>query len=270
MRRYGRVVLGGTFDGLHAGHEALLATAFRLGRSVAIGLTTEAFLAQHPKPRGGAITPEASRRRRLARWLRRRYPAHRWTITPIDDRLGRAAEPGFDALVVSADTVDGGRAVNRERRRRGRPPLPLIVVPLVLADDLEPLSSRRIRAGEVDRLGHVRGPIEVGLGVLAREDAGPATRGLHRAFPKVRVTRVAGPRHATGSVVSLSRLALAARGPRPLGVAIGRWEHGGWSFVLRGRRVALGPLRIEGRTPRDLEWGVARCLRPGPLRRSTD
>ena len=264
MRRYGRVALGGTFDRFHAGHETLLRTAFQAGRHVAIGLTSEAFLAGHPKPRGGTIASQASRHRALVRWLRRNYGRARWTVVPIDDALGRAAEEPVDALVVSADTVAGGRAVNRERVRRGRPPAALVVVPLVLADDLEPLRSRRIRAGEVDRQGHCRGPRAVGLIVADEGDRPASVRGIRRAFPGARVDRPGRrpPRGAGSSASAVGRLASLARGARALGIAVGRRGPAGWIVSVQGRHARLDPRRIAGSSPRHLEAGLARWLRP--------
>jgi pantetheine-phosphate adenylyltransferase len=266
VRRYGRVVLGGTFDRFHVGHEALLRTAFELGRSVAIGLTSRAFLSAHPKPGATAIASEASRRASLRRWLRRHYPSGRWTIVPIDDRLGGAVDEGVDALVVSADTVGGGRAVNRERARRGRAPVPLVVVPLVLADDLEPLSSRRIRAGEVDRDGHRRSPIEVGL-VAAAADRPAAARGVRRAFPRARVSSPRTLRTRGSGPAALRRLARQARGRRALGVAVVRDGRAGWKVAVGSRRVVLVPRRIGGSSPRDLAEGLTRVLRASPPKR---
>lgn len=262
MPRFGRVVLGGTFDRFHAGHEALLRTAFVLGRTVAIGLTSERFLADHPKPRGQAIAPQATRRRSLARWLRQNYPGARWSIVPIDDPFGGSVGDGVDALVVSADTLRGGRAVNRERVRRGRRPVPLFVVPVVLADDLEPLSSRRIRAGEVDRHGHRRSRIAIGLALADAVDRRPVERGILRAFPSARLAASSLRVPSRPSRSALSALAERAKGPRPLGIVVGPQGRGGWPVAVHGLRARLDPRRVPGRSPRDLEQGLARLLRP--------
>lgn len=262
MRRYRRVVLGGTFDRLHAGHEALLATAFRLGRTVAIGLTSRRFVLAHPKPLAGRIGSEAARRRALASFLRRRYAAARWTIVPIDDRLGGSLAPGVDALVVSAETVAGGRAVNRERRRRGLPAVPVVVVPLVLADDLEPLSSRRIRAGEVDPDGRVLRRLPVGVAVVDRRDRAAVERALRRVWPRVRALRSPVRVPPGGSPVAVARLAERARGPRAVGLAVGRRRGSGWWVAVRGRHVNLGVVAVPGTTGRQLTDGIVRALAP--------
>ncbi|MCI4341989.1 MAG: pantetheine-phosphate adenylyltransferase [Thermoplasmata archaeon] len=157
------VALGGTFDRLHAGHRALFRAAFRLGDTILIGVTTDAYLATHQKPGRRRIASYARRRHQLADWLRQEYPGRRWAITALSDSVGKAAEAGVDVLVASAETASGAAEVNRLRRERGLPPLDLRLVPLVLGDDGLPLSSRRIRAGEIDPDGHRLTPIRLRL-----------------------------------------------------------------------------------------------------------
>ncbi|HTZ61072.1 MAG TPA: pantetheine-phosphate adenylyltransferase [Thermoplasmata archaeon] len=235
MARYGRVVLGGTFDRLHVGHEALLRTAFRAGRRVAIGLTTDAFLAAHPKPSRRKIRTYRARRATLARWLGARFPRSRWTVVPLENRFGRSVEDGVDALVVSADTLEGGRAVNAERRRRGRRAVPLLVVPLVLADDLRPVSARRIRAGEIDRAGHRRSPVRVGVAVEAPEDRKLLRAAVRAAFPRAQIT-------ATTYRGSPRQAARRAAVGQELGIALGRPRADGRRGAIAAEGIAL-PLR---------------------------
>ncbi len=181
-----RTVLGGTFDHLHAGHWALLRSAMRGGGEVAIGLMTDRYVSTHRKPARGRIEPYERRRRALARWLRKEFPWRRWRIVPLDNGFGRSVEPGFDRLVVSVETVEGGARVNAERRRRRLPALEVETVPLVLADDLLPMSSRRIRLGIIDRRGRRRAPIRIALAVDPPTDASAWRDALRRIFPKAR------------------------------------------------------------------------------------
>jgi pantetheine-phosphate adenylyltransferase len=241
VRRYRLAVLGGTFDHLHAGHLALLASAFRAGRQVAVGVTTDRFLARHPKPFGERPQPYATRRRALVRWLRRTYPARRWRVSPLENPFGRSLDPEVKVLVVSAETESGGRAVNRERRRLGRAPVPLLVVPLVLADDLEPVSSRRIRAKVIAPDGKRLAPLRVALRVGDRRDRAPTERAVRRVFPRARV---------------------AASRSADLRITVTRRPAGGWKAVERSSRLALRPRRIRGNRPADLERGLLTLLRP--------
>jgi pantetheine-phosphate adenylyltransferase len=243
MPRYGTAVLGGTFDHLHVGHEALLATAFRLGRRVAIGVTTPAYLAAHPKPDGDRIQSYATRRRNLERWISARFPGRAFVLRPLADGFGGSVGPGVGVLVISADTLAGGRAVNRQRRRLGRRAVPLAIVPLALADDLQPVSSRRIRAGEIDRRGRVRGPIDVSLRVPPADQAW-ARRAVRAAFPKARF--------------SSGR----ARSEGPLTVTVRRRAHGVREVALRRGPVRLAPRVVPDVPPRLAAQALRRYLRP--------
>jgi pantetheine-phosphate adenylyltransferase len=259
--RYRLVALGGTFDRLHVGHEALLATAFRLGRTVAVGVTSSGYLARHPKPGRQAIQPEATRRRALVRWLTARYPASRFRVVALRDGFGGSTEEGVDALVVSAETVAGGRAVNRERRRLGRRPIPIVVVPLVLADDLEPVSSRRIRAGEIDREGHRRAPIAIGLAVVDADARTRAEQALRAAFPRLRLRPVAAAATGRRSAALAHRLAARALRGNDLGLALLPVGRGAWLAALHGPHVALRPRRLAGRTQEERTEQLVRFLR---------
>jgi hypothetical protein len=173
---------------------------------------------------------------------------------PIDDPWGGSVGPGVSALVVSADTLEGGRAVNVERRRRGLSAVPVVVVPLALADDLLPVSSRRIRAGAIDRRGHRVSPIRVGVTTHHPEDARVATRIIGSIFPGARLvvraaSRRAGPR------------APASRADE-LRVRITRTPRGGWTVRERSPEVELPPVHILGTRPSELARGLRSVLRP--------
>ena len=267
MPRFGRAVLGGTFDRLHVGHVALLAVAMATGRRVAIGITTARFLRLHPKPEGPAIQSYAIRRHALDRWLSTHYPRSRYALTPLEDPFGGSVGPGVDALVVSAETAKGGGRVNRERRRRGLRPVPIVIVPLVLADDLRPVSSRRIRAGEIDRLGRRRIPIDVGVAVERRGDRVPAERAIRRTFPRARIRFVPVRRAGPGVAARRARrLAARARGHRELGLAI--VPAGSDRIVVEcSREVTLRPRALSGDPPEALRRALERLLRPSRAQR---
>lgn len=253
MARFARVVLGGTFDRLHVGHAALLGAAFRAGRTVAIGLTTDAFLAAHPKPGGARIASYRARRRALARWLARRFPRGRWTIVPLENAFGRSVEDGVDALVVSADTLEGGRRVNAERRRRGRPTVPLLAVPLVLGDDLRPVSSRRIRAGEIDRAGRRRSPISVAIATRRPSDFGATRAGVRRVFPRGDVEAV--------PFAGTARLAARRAAERhDLAIAVDRGEGGSRRVAVAAGAVTLPAVRVAASDSATLTRDVASLL----------
>jgi pantetheine-phosphate adenylyltransferase len=188
VRRGPVAVLGGTFDRLHAGHLALLDAAFACASTVRVGVTTAAYLAQHPKPLGERIRPYAARRRSLERLLKRRYPGRRFSLARLDDPFGGSVRPGIDVLVVSEETRAGARAVNELRRRRHLPALKVVVVLTVRGADRKPISSRRMRAGEIDAMGNPEGR------PLSASTNGPSRRAARG--PKARRRSTAPPRRA--------------------------------------------------------------------------
>lgn len=155
--KYAYVCVAGTFDGLHAGHEALLKRAFGVGKRVLIGLTSEAYISQY-KPERTVASYEA-RRIALERWVAKRGYASRVTIVPINDPFEPAVSDAvLDAMVVSEQTRKRGDEVNRMRVRNGYMPLILSVVPMVRAQDDKPISTTRVKTGVIDRFGRLTMP----------------------------------------------------------------------------------------------------------------
>jgi len=153
-RPFHEVAIGGTFDVLHRGHKILLRTAFRAGDQVLIGLSRNGFVRQLVK--NHRVDPYQIRKRELASFLRKEGLLERAKIIPLDDPYGPAIDDStIGALVVSRMTKKMADKINTIRRRRGLNPLPVVTIGMVVAEDFEPISSTRIRAGEIDREGYL-------------------------------------------------------------------------------------------------------------------
>jgi pantetheine-phosphate adenylyltransferase len=154
-RRYAVVAVGGTFDLLHSGHKVLLRKAFSNGNKVLIGLVTDPFAEHMAKPH--AITSYDRRLRMIKKFLDSECVAGRARIVPLNDASGAAAsDPSIEALVVSSETLRSGRKINEARVSNGLRPLDLLRVKLVQAQDGRPISTTRIRAGEITRSGRTK------------------------------------------------------------------------------------------------------------------
>lgn len=143
------VVFAGTFDHLHEGHKHLLRTALRLGKEVAIGLTSDSMLEQTLK--GEVVQPYEKRYGELEDFLKAERSIDRCSIFPIDTIEGGADKmEDLEALVVSDEisVVQNAFDINEKRTKNGLRRFHIIIVPRVRTPDGRPLSSSRIREGE--------------------------------------------------------------------------------------------------------------------------
>ncbi|WP_435360502.1 pantetheine-phosphate adenylyltransferase [Haloarchaeobius sp. DFWS5] len=153
-----RVAVAGTFGPIHDGHRELLETALEVGAGgVVVGLTSDAYANES---RERTVLPFESRERALSReldeldlWGR---PREIRKIAAED--AFAATEADLDALVVSPETFPEVHDINEARREAELPELVAIVVPFVLDEQGERLSSTRIVEGDVDEHGGLAHP----------------------------------------------------------------------------------------------------------------
>jgi pantetheine-phosphate adenylyltransferase len=140
--------MGGTFDHIHRGHLALLTKSFEVGDRVVIGVTSDAFALKEGK-RPDQIYKE--RVRALESLIHQRFPGRKYLIAKLEDNFGPGiASPEVQAIVVSVETAKKVPIANAARAAKGFPPLEVVTVDYVLAEDGRPISSTRIRSGEID------------------------------------------------------------------------------------------------------------------------
>lgn len=154
MKKYSKVAVGGTFDELHRGHKALLDKAFEIGEKVVIGLSSDDFAAKMGKVHKTANYVE--RLKDLGIFLKKSGLAEKVEIIPLNDPYGPTISgKGLDALVVSKETESIAKTINKIRAQAGLAPLKIVTVHMVLAENSSPISTTRIRKGEIDRNGHL-------------------------------------------------------------------------------------------------------------------
>ena len=157
MKRFNAVAVGGTFDKLHKGHQALLMKAFEVGKRVLVGLSSDEFGRELRKPH--KVTSYAKRLSDLERLLTKRGLIDRAEIVTLHDPYGITLSKGcVEAIVVSRETESTAREINQRREAKGLSPLNVVVIDMVPAENHAPISTTRIREGEIDREGHLLTP----------------------------------------------------------------------------------------------------------------
>ncbi len=147
-KKYKKVAVGGTFDNFHNGHKKLLNTAFELGDQIEIGVTSDEF--------GGLKGDIDSCEERIGYIKSFFSDKSNFTILSLEDPYGTTVyDAEFDAIVVSEETEPTAVKINEIRKSKGMKLLDIVVISFVLAYDGNPISSTRIRCGEINKEGNI-------------------------------------------------------------------------------------------------------------------
>jgi len=153
-KKFNIVAVGGTFDEFHKGHRTLLVKAFEVGERVLIGLCADDFVKRLNKPHATATYEQ--RLEDLKTFLCENALLERTEIIPLNDPFGVTLSKGcVEALVVSEETEPTASKINEKRKESKLPPLEIIVIDMVPSENNAPISTTRIRRGEIDREGHL-------------------------------------------------------------------------------------------------------------------
>ena len=146
--------MGGPFDILHIGHEALLTQASNIGDKILVGLTTD----ERAKKGRNAnfLNSYAIRKRNLESFLDSLGFLDKFEIVPLNDDWGPSViDEDFDAIIVSGETKSTADIINKIRSKEGRNELQIVVVPMIKAFDGKYISSSRIIKKEIDSKGNL-------------------------------------------------------------------------------------------------------------------
>jgi pantetheine-phosphate adenylyltransferase len=149
-----KIMVGGTFSPLHAGHKKLISRSFELAGpdgTVIIGLSSDTFAGRKSHP----VMSYDERKAALERYVRSLPAGVRWEVEELNDRYGSALDADFDILVVSEETLPVALEINKLRRAKGKRMVEIHQIACVLAEDGRWISSTRIIRGEIDEAGHL-------------------------------------------------------------------------------------------------------------------
>jgi pantetheine-phosphate adenylyltransferase len=150
--RYKKVIIGGTFDRFHIGHEYFLDKAFSLGEEVLIGLTTNVLLKKIVT--SNSVWPYKKRKKKIEEFAKK-Y-GKKFEIFPIDNRFGPSVDiEDLDAIIATKETESNCKKINKIRIKKGLKPLKIILIPYLYSEDCRIISSTRIRKDEIDKEGRI-------------------------------------------------------------------------------------------------------------------
>ena len=142
MREYKLVAMGGTFDIIHKGHIILLQRAFDVG--------------EYAECDKDIRNDYDARIANLEKFLRDYFSNVKYDIRQLKEDFGPALyTKEVEALIVSKETENKGKILNKARAEKGLRPVNIVTVDLVLAEDGKRISSTRIRNGEIDSEGNL-------------------------------------------------------------------------------------------------------------------
>ena len=140
-----KIGIGGTFDHLHDGHKSLIMIALSLSEKVVIGLTSDNLLTK--KKFRSKIENYQKRLEILKSYISETSDLSRVEIIKLEDPYGPPInEADYEGIIVSQETYEGALKINQIRGEKGFNPLIIVVIPLILDNKNNKISSTSIRA----------------------------------------------------------------------------------------------------------------------------
>jgi phosphopantetheine adenylyltransferase/predicted metal-dependent HD superfamily phosphohydrolase len=139
---YDSVILGGSFDHYHMGHNMLISTAILLSRkSLKLGLTSQEMISK--KCSTFYLQTYSIREANLRNVFNYLGGDCDFEIFPLNDPVGSAATDNeIQALILTEETIKGGHLVNSCRIQNNLPELSLITANLICSSEQLDVSNK--------------------------------------------------------------------------------------------------------------------------------
>ncbi|MDH5645139.1 MAG: pantetheine-phosphate adenylyltransferase [Candidatus Heimdallarchaeota archaeon] len=138
---------GRYFDRFHSGHESLLSTAAKMSKEVFVGIVSEELGKSMfiNKEFSEKIEPYVIREAAVKNFMAQ-FKQTKIEVAPLYDPWGPAPiDPRADLIVVSQETKIGADKINQMRRENKLKVLDIIIIPWIMDDEGEIISSTKLR-----------------------------------------------------------------------------------------------------------------------------
>lgn len=150
-------LIGGTFDRFHKGHISLINQSLRYCKKLEIWITSDT-IANIKDPR---IKTWEERHEEILTYVENNFPS-RVIFGKLEDSFGPApTHDSAEVIFCTEDNIRNCEEINVKRLQNSLPKLSIVELELENAWDKKPISSSRIRIGEIDRNGNNCHPGEV-------------------------------------------------------------------------------------------------------------
>ncbi len=128
--KFKKIILGGTFNGLHLGHQYFLSMAQRYGKEAVIGLCSDQMVKTRKK-HFKEVRKFEERKKALENYLKK--IGWRAKIVKISDIYGPAVKNReMEAILLTEETFSNGVKINRRRKKNNLKELHYIILPYLL------------------------------------------------------------------------------------------------------------------------------------------
>ena len=150
-------LVGGTFDRFHAGHRALIDYGLSKCQRLEVWLTSD----QIAQAKDSRIESWSERSQKFVESIAEE--SSRISIHILEDEDGPAPwHENASAILCTPETLVGCKRINQMRQSNGLDSLEILNFEHVMGHDGKPISSSRIRKGEIDRDGQPYLPEDIG------------------------------------------------------------------------------------------------------------
>lgn len=144
---YNLIACAGTFDRLHPGHKKFLKNAFKKGKNIVVGITSDEYIKKNKNNKN--VQNYKIREENIENFLKEQDFLKKSKIIKIEDAFGPMLDSSipFDAIVVTEETKKAAENINALRENKNLSRLSILVVPLLRING-EIISSTKIRKKE--------------------------------------------------------------------------------------------------------------------------